>query len=394
MSETISSAEAVAGSQDILIQIFLRLPAKSLLKFRCVCKDWLSLISLIPTRQFALTHTLLNPQTPVALLLDDYILPLNPQRDDPLPIFEAPFADLLDVPWFKAAQSCNGLLLVSPDFNVETSGTDTELGIGDFICNPTTKECKKIPPRPKQIEHYPVEGYALAFDPVKSLHYKVICVRCVGIDRHRHYLEKEIDIYSSETDSWRICNIAFIDENNMEYRQPVFCNGTIYWYALSSEALYFDVEEESLKSYPMPSYFENVSRLSDLNSMIKYFNESRGHLHLITQKELKFLVFELAADHSEWSVKYNFRLEAAGAMFPEVIDSLEKHLVNVLTVIREEKEEDSVVVFSVGHVIFSYNLETKAFKKLSDCDCGSDFLRDCLLPWDYACQYFASFACV
>ncbi|KAM1721011.1 hypothetical protein ACFX12_022597 [Malus domestica] len=40
-----SPGEAVANSQDILTQILLRLPTKSLVRFKCVSTHWLSLIS-------------------------------------------------------------------------------------------------------------------------------------------------------------------------------------------------------------------------------------------------------------------------------------------------------------------------------------------------------------
>ncbi|KAI9087690.1 hypothetical protein K1719_030322 [Acacia pycnantha] len=38
-------AETVAGNIDILSEILLRVPAKPLLKFKCVSKQWLTLIS-------------------------------------------------------------------------------------------------------------------------------------------------------------------------------------------------------------------------------------------------------------------------------------------------------------------------------------------------------------
>lgn len=234
--------------------------------------------------------------------------------------------------------------------------------------------------------------YALAFDPQKSPYYKVVCVRDSAV--FNGVEDTEIDIYSSETDSWKISDVSFAEPKNWRYHYPVFCNGAVHWYALSPKSVFFNVEEEILETWPMPDYIEDVDNTEENNDAIKlkYFGESRGRLIIILGKELKFVLFELNKDYSGWSAKYKFRLEPAEYAFPEVLNYLGKNLVNVVTVFYGEKEEDSVAVVSSGHVVFSCNLKSQELKKLSDCDFGSEILREGNLPWDIVVPYYASFA--
>ncbi|KAG5001241.1 hypothetical protein JHK87_022313 [Glycine soja] len=61
-------------SHDLIVEILLRLPIKSLLRFKCVCKSWLSFIS---NPHFVKSHLVVAPTNQTLLDYDFSICP-NP----------------------------------------------------------------------------------------------------------------------------------------------------------------------------------------------------------------------------------------------------------------------------------------------------------------------------
>ncbi|PRQ41260.1 putative F-box domain-containing protein [Rosa chinensis] len=113
-----SAAETIANIEDLLTQILLRLPARSPIRFQCVSKHWLSLIS---DPKFRLLHNLQNPNPKISGLFPDTTIPAMPMIIIPLgkaipSRINRPKA--LPVRCFDDAccrinilRSCNGLLL-------------------------------------------------------------------------------------------------------------------------------------------------------------------------------------------------------------------------------------------------------------------------------------------
>lgn len=63
-----SSAEAIANNEDLLTEILVRLPKGSIIKFKCVCKDWQYLIS---SPCFSRRRNLDRPRSPWSLPTED-----------------------------------------------------------------------------------------------------------------------------------------------------------------------------------------------------------------------------------------------------------------------------------------------------------------------------------
>nr|GEU58570.1 hypothetical protein [Tanacetum cinerariifolium] len=78
----------------------------------------------------------------------------------------------------KILQSCNSLLLCG----------GSRMPVFDYIYNPSTNQYKKLP-----------AGLRIAFDPTKSPHYKLV-------DARRIFCDIDMQIYSSETSKWSLCN--------------------------------------------------------------------------------------------------------------------------------------------------------------------------------------------
>lgn len=246
---TASSAIAIAGNDDILSEIIVRAPLKSQVRFKSVSKSWLSLISspgfsLVRSSFPRLSGLLLRKEwpylvhpAPAAGPYFEFFLPKSSLPGDP------PLKSLNFVPsngnfsGVDIFQSCNGLLLCTS--LLHKCGTDPSY----FVVNPTTKQ---------YVEFYPPNGgfYGLhiAFDPTKSHHYKLVCVRRSITPSFGHY---HIEIYSSESRHWRVCGNSFMGRYyHTSFAEGVFWNGSIHW---MGAWLRFDIDSECIEEMPVPA---------------------------------------------------------------------------------------------------------------------------------------------
>ncbi|XP_022744112.1 F-box protein At5g07610-like [Durio zibethinus] len=389
-SSPISSAETIAHNQDLLFQFLIRIPPKPLLKLKLISKQWLSLISSL---QFSHSHSLHHQNqgflTPTALFLgigNCYIppfelpvLPLNPQT-------KVPILDFIDDPHFKILQSCNGLLLGHCCYKRNE-------GSRYFICNPTTRKFKMISLPVSQSGS--LRAVNLAFDPIKSPYYKVICVRKLPSPSNRF----GIYIYSSKSDEWDDSWISFGANEYIRFDYGVFCNGIIHWNSNGRKSLRFDLENKVLKKMPMLApMFQAPEESEDEDS--RYFGESRGHLHLgVTYMplRLKFNVFEMAADYSHWFLKYSLNLDDAMKAFPDFgLPALDIYYgFRILSVIRSEGEVSKVVIL-VDCKAICYELKGGILLNLYELKQCPETLNRC--PLNYigvqVYQYFETLSCV
>ncbi|OMO52221.1 hypothetical protein COLO4_37360 [Corchorus olitorius] len=362
------SAETIANSHDLLIEILVRLPLKSLVRFKSVSEGWNSVISdpyfsrrlfphisgLIIEKLYTLDD---NPQYQLIPLTSPGKLTDNASLNFSLP------------KGFKIVQSCHGLLLCRK---------------GDssyYIYNPTTKQFVSLPPN-LDTRNSKTNYLNLAFDPTKSPHYKVVCVRFAdqGLnfsDKPGWNLKKQIEIYSSQTRSWRLSGNAFTVSGSAftvplgytTFREGVFCNGAIHWINhVDHSMLYFHMDDEKLGQLPLPN---NIPSKLELRYMT-YLMECRGHLHLIgtclPPTELR--VQEIESDYSGWIVKYHVDLRPLTVAFPETWPTWPLCYLSFLFIVREANDEDSYMVLhlhSQGKVI-RLNLKDGHFNKICDLD--------------------------
>ncbi|XP_017976570.1 PREDICTED: F-box protein At5g07610 [Theobroma cacao] len=370
-------AEEVADMDDLLTEILRRLPTKTLLQFKLVSKQWLSLIS---SPEFSISHTrfLLNEGLlkPSALFLDVIykqpptkfvFLPLN--RDTK----QLPLLDFMNAPDIKIMQSCTGLLLCTCDYGNQNY----------FICNPVIKKFKMISlPRPPMLE-YQLVGVNLAFDPRKSPYYKIISIwQEVFLEKDeennclRHMTSNfSMDIYSSETDSWSVSKIKFTSEVAIQFDHAVFLNGAIHWDSTARESLYFDVGTECLMPMPMP-------KLRRRYSGPRYFGESGGYLHLAVGRKpawrLIFRVYELIENYSRWFIMYRVDFEAEMQSF-NLIPPYRNYNLFCLTVLCDENKGDSVVAVLESGMTLYYNLrdeEMEVMEVRTDGPKANNYLFD------------------
>jgi hypothetical protein len=108
--ENITSAEKIAGREDVLTEILLRLPVKFIVKFKYVCKPWFLLVS---STQFCYNHNCKNTNTAPSGLFFPWLFYVSlrnknfHQYDNHLGF---PSLEFLNTSVVKSIQSCNGLL--------------------------------------------------------------------------------------------------------------------------------------------------------------------------------------------------------------------------------------------------------------------------------------------
>ncbi|KAF7114284.1 hypothetical protein RHSIM_RhsimUnG0091900 [Rhododendron simsii] len=346
--ETSPAAELIANNVDLLTQILLRIPAKSLIRFESVSKHWLSLIS---NSRFASTHSRLNPNPSISSLYFYYKGKLESVSVNGIPTIPSlSFLRPLTSD-FTVLHSCNGLLLIK-----YTQLVNNLLKERYVVCNPTTQKFHVVCKASRGSYH--VHSCRLALDPLKSPHYKVVLYSSSSV----------MDIYSSETACWKR---IFLPNGPMHIRtyEPcgngAFWNGAIYWLCDSYNMLRFDIETEKMMKIP---YTQSSSGILPLHNTW-YFGECGlgGRLLLIqshSHSTATFKICEMDKDCCQWNGKFHVDLKTSISEFPEMAN---RRLYNftVMCGVEGDKQNDFALVLAIPGKVISYNLQKKTWNVLS-----------------------------
>ncbi|KAL7193662.1 hypothetical protein ACSBR2_025301 [Camellia fascicularis] len=155
-----ASTEVIASNVDLLSEILLRLPPKSLIRFKSVSKNWLHLIS---DSHFASNRSHGNRNLSISGLFYHHSWPTNKQHNSVSPVSQSslPTLAFIESPaTIRIKSSCNGLLLYQICDDVSQRKR-----VGYIVCNPTTRKFTPLP------DHGGNPSPAcLAFDPPQSPH--------------------------------------------------------------------------------------------------------------------------------------------------------------------------------------------------------------------------------
>lgn len=349
-----SVAEKVVGNEDLLTEILSRLPTKPLFRFKLVSKNWLSLISN------PRLYLLLKPKPTSGLLMSKFMQMDNPDYNANVFNFIPLDSDEQCEPVSKTMrsldfikepvqilQSCNGLLLCrSPRFHP-----------GDFpdskyyICNPLTKRFTVLPRPPGWSIDGMMRDMNLAADVSEPTQYKVVAFSLLSANRKIF----QIEIYSSVTRAWRLIGET-LEADDFRYNSNggVFWNSAILW-----QSRYFNVDKECTGLMPVRTKEQRFG---------KYFGESNGHLHLVYfdfSEVWGVVVLEMESDYSNWFVKYSFDLESVTTQF-RGIQSDQYGLLEVISLVRRENEEESFLVLYIFDEFISINFASGICQKLCD----------------------------
>ncbi|CAL5078861.1 unnamed protein product [Urochloa decumbens] len=358
---------------DPLVEIISRVPAKSVCRFKCVSKAWLDLITdpqhrkKLPQAMQGLFCQIKTPEAPVLLDIQDNFsfIDLVP-RSVPLDI-DPSFSFLTEQPglrFLNISDSCNGLLL----FEHHEGLTGNYARLGYIVCNPITKDWKAVPtcgsPSPTSLA-YPY----LAFDPAVSSHFNLVQFQ---VEKDEKILS--VHGYYSKTGAWIENQISEQGEEGqlegwgrfnflLGNPQPCpFVNGFLHLIVLDQDQIKIvalDVQGKARRMIPVP-------HLHARSSWMRYFGESQGQLHYITQKtldahekEYKLSIWVLQDyDAQKWVLKGTVNSH-------EVFGEKSGRGGKGFEVVGIHQHRNVVFFTHLGHKLMAYNMDRKELSTIA-----------------------------
>nr|GMD65713.1 F-box/kelch-repeat protein At3g23880-like [Ipomoea batatas] len=245
--------------QEIILDILLRLPVKSLLRFRCVSKCWLSLIS---SPQFIKTHLEFSKKfgpKRLALMATRFGQPeicstysIVCENSCIVRVVELNrFQKTADIPSLCILGSCNGLLcLLTSSYKL-------------LIWNPSTRQTSIIDDPGYETKDVGYVRYGFGYDESHD-DYKL--VKIFGspppIDEPHGMYENTIMVYSRNAKSWRVIP-GFYYSENFPGDNGIFLNGVVHLggsnrsWDFCSEIYAFDLAAETLRTITLPGSYED-----------------------------------------------------------------------------------------------------------------------------------------
>ncbi|PIA31556.1 hypothetical protein AQUCO_04900096v1 [Aquilegia coerulea] len=280
---------------DIVTNILSRLPVKSVLRFRCVCKFWYSLINNPYFIKMHLNQTIENNNNTILLRTHQsklYSIELD-DNDQAIEI-DYPTIEIKDYPdkaiydtrsCFNVAGSCNGLLCI---WNIDRDV---------FIWNPSTKEFKILPQTPnKLVQDY--RDYSLEWDSYYGFgydsnldDYKVVKISQYYDNRAIEYFKSEVNVYTLRSNSWRRVDNMSIRIDSEDQVVPVYVNGNINWrgeddmYGFPGVIVSFDLVHEIWRQHPQPEFKEKVIQLGVLGKNLCLLTDNSNQSDVWVMKD-------------------------------------------------------------------------------------------------------------
>ncbi|XP_016466440.1 putative F-box protein At3g10430 [Nicotiana tabacum] len=223
-----------AFPEDLAMEILLRLPVESLLRFKCVCKNW---YEIIKSRSFIREHMNWSGKNkPPEILIYDHSAP-----DDSPPITLISISDAAVVhenPDYLQRFRGMTYFLGSVDglFLLERVIDGSIFNISLAMWNPATREVRPLPsPEFKLQPSFRQRGcnFGFGLDPTTD-DYKVVWFRSFWDNiRNRRVPQAYAAVYSCSRDSWRILqpenHDIFIYKYCIEALGTAYLNGAYYW---------------------------------------------------------------------------------------------------------------------------------------------------------------------
>ncbi|KAL8057080.1 hypothetical protein ABFX02_04G161000 [Erythranthe guttata] len=230
-------------TQQILIEIFSRLPAKSVGKCRCLSKQWHTILS---TPEFIKCHLARKPHQENLLLITP-----SHSINSIATIKNDAFSEKIEVQdnWIEVLGSCDGLVLLLNEENEK------------FLVNPVTLQQAKVPDPPVALEKWESFtmhgfGYDSAIDD-----YKIVSVSYSFNDEDYDtgFVDTFVDVYYVKRGFWKRVENSPYAHTFHDPPSGVFLNGAAHWLASIKDSRHrsviaaFDLVREVFDEIPAPS---------------------------------------------------------------------------------------------------------------------------------------------
>ncbi|KAL2329775.1 hypothetical protein Fmac_017356 [Flemingia macrophylla] len=236
---------------ELVREILLRLPVKSVLRFKCVCKTWHSLIS---EPHFGISHYHLTAAPSYRLLLE----------------FNESYFESVDTEPHLGQDSSAGNLLLFPShpFGYESVATKMILGscrglvsccyhrgwdhIDLILWNPSTGVYKRLP-----IFEY---LYGFGYDASTDDYLLVLIPRLFA------HQEPKVHVFSFKTYSWNLYDNNVLYSDFFCLRRGLLLNGALHWLVICEDEMRFviiafDLTQRTLSEIPLSlNHFSRRSR--------------------------------------------------------------------------------------------------------------------------------------
>ncbi|KAL0351399.1 UNVERIFIED_CONTAM: F-box protein [Sesamum calycinum] len=245
---------------ELIINILSRLPVRTIISCKCVCKSWLNLLD---TPEFAKSH--------LSISVPGLILYQSPRHLEYFKIFE--FEDELDLEGHELHYnpvteiSCREFINEDrPHLGIQGSanGLVCFRKIGQhpetvYVCNPITRDYIQLP-SPWAIWYYPtIVTYGFGASKISNQHKVVRIYHECRRDPDKHKLleipKSECWVYTLGTGTWR----AIVPGPTLEYNSRTigaFLNGNLHWLVTdlegSNRISCLDLEKEVFSTFAPP----------------------------------------------------------------------------------------------------------------------------------------------
>lgn len=276
--------------KHLVFNILFKLPVRSVVRFRCVCRSWCALFSdpnFVYKNLLSCSDSTTNSQ--ILVKYDDYrfeyylafsflcndTFDMSPPQEIPYPhdiMEKCSFVDIV-------GSCCNGVICLRDGYFFGDL-----LGLWDdvynyesniVLWNPTTSETKILPQ--SNLSHPPPERFSLeivefGFDST-TCDYKVL--RIFEYLTHDNQCDYLAEIYSLRDDTWRKLDVSLNSwelpsykfengdsEYNYDHRAHTGANGTFHWCAKERDhsrdlIVSFDLSNEVIKTTALPDAFSS-----------------------------------------------------------------------------------------------------------------------------------------
>ncbi|CAA7017103.1 unnamed protein product [Microthlaspi erraticum] len=349
---------------DLLIDISLRLPGKSIARCRCVSKLWASTMRLPYFTELFLTRSLARPRLLFYCIRDGHMLffsspePQNFDGKSSLVTADShmkiPCAFL-----YERLVSCISGLVFTTDERI-LNGKKHQVSV---VCNPSTGQSMTLP-KVKSRRKVGVRSY-FGYDPIDKQH-KVLAMTCkvYGIQWKVSEEHQVLTLGTSEP-SWKRIDCCVPHSPYPKYHHHKCINGVLYYPAVNTSTqsfiiVCFDVKSEMFRF--VEDRDDSVSHSTAGHTSLIGYNGKLGRLrfqgwdYMDNRSSIRLRVLEDAETH-EWS-DHEYALPALWQKIVGVRD-----IIKCVRFLGVTRTNEIVMSSSGSSSVLYYNRETKTVRR-------------------------------